>query len=123
MDNLQDKIERLKKAVSDGHSMPAPMMDMNQDMNPNVCPDGSVPGPMGCPPKPKPPEPPKTGCCVYQIGNQQIPQGVMTAEECAQIGGIYLGNGSECPKEAIKNLLRLLERSIPSSEQDQVSSI
>ena len=112
MDNLQNKINRLKRAVSDMHGMPAPegvnapMMDMNRDMTPNeICPDGSVPGPMGCPPPAAGP-----GCCVYQIGNQQVPIGMFTAEECAAQGGIFLGEGVECPKAAVKNLIKRLDR-------------
>ena len=110
MDNLQNKIDRLKRAVSDMHSMPAPMdapmMDMNRDMTPNeICPDGSIPGPDGCPPPAAGP-----GCCVYQIGNQQVPIGMFTAEECAAQGGIFLGEGVECPKAAVKNLIRILDK-------------
>tara|TARA_Y100000114_G_C11761154_1_gene329829 strand:+ start:2209 stop:2553 length:345 start_codon:yes stop_codon:yes gene_type:complete len=114
MENLQDKIERLKKAVSDRHSMPAPMMeapmmDMAPEMTPERCPDGSVPGPMGCPPEPEEEQP---GCCVYQIGNQQIPVGMLTKSECDAQGGIHLGEGVECPGAAIKTLITFLQKSV-----------
>jgi hypothetical protein len=118
MDNLQNKINRLKRAVSDMHSMPAPMdapmeapmMDMNRDVNTDRCPDGSVPGPMGCP------VPPEVGCCVQQAGNIQFPLGIMSKEECDNLNAVYLGDGTECPKSSVKNLIKILDRVIEFSK-------
>jgi len=113
---LQDKINRLRRAVADMHSMPAPegmdapMMDMNRDVNTDRCPDGSVPGPMGCP------LPDGVGCCMQQAGNIQFPIGMKTEKECNDAGGVYLGDGVECPEGLLKNLIRILEDSLPKAK-------